>query len=132
MFSREHLDAIRAGEKTQTRRIWSDNYTARPSAGDYRMATPSDLGPIVSHEECDCYIRILECDRQALGNMTPEDADAEGGYTLSEFQHLWEWMHGEEAWDVQRVVDRVEFEYVGTEHPERVSDGDSPSAVTSP
>lgn len=121
MFSQSHLDQIRTGEKTQTRRLWSENYTARPSAGDIRMATPRSLGPIVSHDECDCYIRITRVSRERLGQMTEGDAFDEGGYTLAEFEALWADMHGE--WEPARVVDVVEFEYVGQERPEHPGDG---------
>lgn len=118
MFHQDHIEKIRTGEKTQTRRTWSENYNARPSAGDIRMATPAKLGPIVSHEEADCYIRVTRADREPLGAMTEADAEAEGGYTLKEFKYLWEGLHGQGSWEDGRVVDVIEFEYVGEERPD--------------
>jgi hypothetical protein len=37
LFQPEHIEAIRASEKTATRRDWADGYH-RPSEGDIRMA----------------------------------------------------------------------------------------------
>lgn len=121
LFKPKHIDRIREGEKTVTRRDWAENYN-RPSVGSVQMATTEMFQ---SDEECDCYIRILDVFQQPLGEMDDEDARKEGGYeSLEEFQVSWEEIVGE--WDPVLVVDVVEFEYVGEsrhagdEHPGEV------------
>jgi hypothetical protein len=111
LFQPEHIEQIRSGEKTQTRRDWADNY-ARPSAGDIRMAT-TEL--FTSDDECDCYIRVLDAHQEPLGAITPADAAAEGGYTVAEFRDVWRDING--AWDPGQIVAVVTFEYVGRSRP---------------
>jgi len=124
LFKDYHVPQIRSGEKTVTRREWSENY-AGPSIGTVVAAT-TEL--FVSDEDADCYIRITDRYRQSLGEMTDDDAQAEGDYgDLAAFRDGYERVYGEGAWDPEKVVDVVEFEYVGrsrpTEQETLVSDG---------
>lgn len=113
LFQEEHIKQIRTGEKTATRRQWSDDYTAGPEPGDVRMAT-TEL--FVSDDECDCYIVVTHAYEQRLGDMTEADARKEGGYTLGEFRDVWEAVTGD-PWDPDEVVDVIEFVYVGRDRP---------------
>jgi hypothetical protein len=114
MFADEHLELIRAGEKTETRRDWSDEYHP-PREGSIQMATPASEGPFVSHEECSCYIRVREVYQERLDAMTDLNFEREGGYSREEFIDLWRDLHGE--WNPSQQVTVVRFEYVGDERP---------------
>ena len=111
LFQPGHIKAIREGAKTATRRDWAENYH-RPSAGDIRMAVPEMF---MSDAECDCYIRITDSYQEPLGDLSPADANAEGGYTVEEFREAWREINGE--WEPSLTVDVVEFEYVGRTRP---------------
>lgn len=111
LFQDRHIPLIRTGQKTATRRDWDEAYP-RPSAGDVRMAV-TEL--FTSDEECNCYIRVTDHYQEPLGEMTAADARKEGGYSLAEFREAWEDIHG--WWDPERVVDVVEFEYIGHRRP---------------
>ena len=108
LFKPHHIEAIRAGEKTVTRRDWADGYN-RPTPGVHIASDEM----FMSDEEADCYIVITDVYRQPLEEMTEADAQAEGGYTLSEFVDEWERINGPDTWDPEHVVDVVEFEYGG-------------------
>lgn len=112
LFKPRHIEAIRDGVKTATRRDWAENYP-RPSEGDIRMAVTEMF---TSDAECDCYIRVTDIYQEPLGEMTQEDARKEGGYDLAGFREAWETINGE--WDPDLVVDVVEFEYVGRSRPD--------------
>ena len=94
MFTDDHLELIRAGTKTETRRDWSDEYHP-PREGSIQMATPASKGPFVSHEECSCYIRFREVYQERLDAMTRVNFEREGGYSREEFVELWRTLHGE-------------------------------------
>jgi hypothetical protein len=111
LFKPRHIDAIRDGTKTATRRDWADNHP-RPSEDDIRMAVTEMF---TSDEECDCYIRVTDVYQEPLGEMNHEDARKEGGYDMAGFREAWKQINGD--WDPELVVDVVEFEYVGRERP---------------
>lgn len=114
LFKDYHLPQIRSGSKTVTRREWSENY-ARPNVGSVQIASDELF---TSDEEADCYIRILDLYDQPLGEMDDADARAEGDYDcLAEFREGYEDVYGDGAWDPEKVVTVVEFEYVGRERP---------------
>lgn len=113
LFQEEHIEQIRNGEKTETRRDWADGYN-RPSSGDIRMATTEMF---TTDDECDCYIRIIDHRREPLGDLDADAAAAEGGYTIAEFREVWRDINGE--WNPEQIVDVVEFEYVGRERPSK-------------
>ena len=111
LFKPRHIEAIRDGVKTATRRDWAEGYH-RPSEGDIRMAVTEMF---TSDEECDCYLRVTDVYQEPLGEMNHEDARKEGGYGMDDFREAWEQINGE--WEPDLVVDVVEFEYVGRERP---------------
>lgn len=114
LFKDYHIPMIRSNSKWATRREWDDNY-AGPSVGTVVAAT-TEL--FVSDEEADCYIQIIDRYEQPLGEMTDENVRAEGDYDdLEEFQAGYEKVYGEGSWDPEKVVEVVEFEYVGRERP---------------
>jgi uncharacterized protein YhfF len=113
LFQPEHVESIRAGTKTATRRDWAEAY-GRPAVGSVRMAVTE---PFTSDDECDCYIAIEDVYRQPLGAMDEADARAEGGYTLAEFRDAWREINGDGAWNGETVVDVIEFRYVGRRRP---------------
>jgi uncharacterized protein YhfF len=122
LFKSWHIPQIRAGEKTVTRREWSENY-AGASIGTVVAATTELFVP---DEDADCYIRITDRYREPLGEMTDADARKEGDYEdLDAFRDGYERVYGAGAWDPAKVVDVVAFEYVGRKRP-----GDDEDAET--
>ena len=114
LFQEEHIRQIRNGEKTVTRRDWERRQVR--AGGIYIASTEM----FCSHEEADCYIRVTDVYEEYLGEITPAQADREGGYTVEAFEQVWREINGSfDPWDRITVV---EFEYVGREHPDR---GDS-------
>lgn len=110
MFQDHHIEQIRTGEKTATRRDWK---RSQVKEGGVYMATPIEMGLFAGHDDCDCYIRVGSVYEQPLGEMIEEDAKKEGGYTLEEFEQAWREINGEDSWDPEKEVTVVEFEYVG-------------------
>lgn len=114
LFKEYHIPMIRSGSKTVTRREWADNYPG-VNPGTVTAAKTEMLKP---DSECDCFIRVLDVYEQPLGDMTDADAQAEGDYaTLEEFINGYELVYGQGAWDDDKVVNVVEFEYVGESRP---------------
>lgn len=50
-------------------------------------------------------------DRVRLGDITEDDAAAEGAGSVEEFVRIWKAIHG--AWDPEEEVWRIKFELVG-------------------
>jgi hypothetical protein len=114
LFKDYHIGQIRAGEKTVTRREWKENYNP-PNVGTVVAAKTEMLKP---DAECDCFIRITGKRRERLGDITPESARREGDYDgIEEFRAGYEAVYGDDAWDDDKVVTVVEFEYVGRSRP---------------
>lgn len=114
LFKDRHVPMIRRGEKTATRRESKPNVTP---GGIYMAAAPSMVpegsnrtAMYLRHNECDCYIRVLEVYQQPLGRMGEHDYRKEGGYTPEEFRSIWREINDE--WDPEQVVWVVAFEYV--------------------
>lgn len=119
LFKSHHLPMIRSGSKTVTRREWADTYSG-PNVGTVVAAKTELLKP---DAECDCFIRITGKRAEPLGEITPESARREGDYEgIEDFRDGYEDVYGEGAWEPEKVVDVVEFEYVGRERP---ADGES-------
>lgn len=81
IFSEEHIRLVLEGKKTQTRR---------------RHVRPVKLGTGIR-------IVITRAFQQRLGDITEEDAENEGGYSIKEFQRIWEKIsedcdHSEVVW----------------------------------
>lgn len=95
-----------------TRRQWADNYHG-PNVGTVVPAVTDFMTP---KPEADCFIRITDRYEQPLGEMTDEDAQAEGDYeTVAEFRASYREIYGD--WDPERVVEVIEFDYVGDSPP---------------
>jgi hypothetical protein len=109
IFQRDHLEAIRAGEKTATRQ---PSNAKRLSVGEIHRAV-ADRG--VPRSEGECFVRVTDVYRQRLDEMTDADADREGGYSLEEFRGMWQEIHDE--WDPSRRAVVYEFEYLGETDP---------------
>jgi len=101
-FTPEHIEKIKRGEKTVTRRDWK---RAMVKVGG---VYPAQTQRYQRKSECDVFFRVIALYRQRLGDMTEEDAKKEGGYTLEEFEKVWKEING--WWDPNRVVWVVEFE----------------------
>lgn len=114
LFKPHHIEQIRAGEKTVTRRVWAENY-ARPNVGSVQAAV-TDM--FTTLDEADCFIGIADIRQEPLGEMSDADAQKEGDYeSVAEFREAWEDINGEGSWDPEQVVDVVAFEYIGRRHP---------------
>lgn len=116
LFKDYHIEMIRSGSKTVTRREWKDNYHG-PNVGTVVAAKTGLLKP---DDECDCFIRITGKREEPLGETTDESARREGDYDgLEDFRDGYAEVYGEDAWDPGKVVTVVEFEYVGQERPDQ-------------
>ena len=69
IFTEAHIDQIRSGEKTATRRRW-DQRRATPGT-TYRVTTGEDM--FIPRSECDCFIRAVDVYQQSLGEMSETD-----------------------------------------------------------
>lgn len=123
LFKDYHIAEIRSGSKTETRREWDE---PQVKEGNIYMAVSSSMVPdgvspiFASHDDCDCYIRVLDVEQQQLGEMTDEEARREGDYEdLEDFKdNGYEAVYGEGSWDPTKEVYRVQMEYVGRSRPE--------------
>lgn len=97
IFKKEHIFLILEGVKTQTRR---------------RHKRPLKVGRVYDFKK-DWYhstgikIKITKVYSQRLGDITPEEAQKEGRYTISEFVYVWMRING--VWDPDEVVWVYEF-----------------------
>lgn len=102
LFTEEHLNAVVAGDKTQTRRQWD---TPQVKEGNSYRATNDLFTP---RDEAPAYIVVIDVWEERLGDITATDASAEGGYTVEEFREEWREINGN--WDPDEHVWAVEFE----------------------
>ena len=93
-FSKVHADAIVNKQKTQTAR----------KAKDPRLLKGAIVRAQVTHF---ADLEVDEVYRKKLGEFDDEDAEREGGYTLEEFKHIWEQLHGE--WNPSETVYVIKF-----------------------
>lgn len=103
LFTPNHVEMIKAGEKTQTRRIWK-----RPRA---KVGAVHLVKTELFSKEHHCKIRILDVRLEPLGAVSEEDARAEGGYTVAEYIEVWREINGD--FDPDQLVYVVDFEVVG-------------------
>ena len=107
IFKREHIKLILKGVKTQTRR----RHTRLLKAGKiYHIK--SDWIHRTPHK-----IMITRVRKQLLSDITYEEAQAEGGYTVREFMDVWRRING--AWDPDEVI--VVYEFKVVDQPDPVS-----------
>lgn len=100
LFKPYHVPLIKRRQKTETRRIWPHGPRVREGSihqGKTKMMTTRHFG----------HLRILKLWRQKLGDMTEEDAHAEGCQTLAEYREVWERING--SWDPSLEVYAVRF-----------------------
>jgi hypothetical protein len=97
IFKKEHIELILQGKKTQTRRTHRHSLRI---GGVYDIKV--NYYQREGHKIC-----ILRRYKQRLGDITPEEALKEGGYTIEEYRKVWRRING--AWDPDQVVTVYEF-----------------------
>jgi len=102
LFTPRHVEMIKAGEKTQTRRVWK-----RPRA---KVGAVHLVKTELFSKEHHCRIRITGLRSQRLADISEEDARAEGGYTVAEYIQVWREINGD--WNPDQLVYVVDFEVV--------------------
>jgi len=102
LFKEEHIRPILKGVKTQTRRIGNKRW----NVGAIHQAKTQMLK--VSYF---ARLRILEVKQERLGDITPEDALREGGYTVDEFIEVFDRINKKTGgWNPDLLVWVVTFE----------------------
>jgi len=104
LFKPEHIEMIREGRKTATRRDWEKKMVKVD--GVY----PCQTEMFQPKDECDVFIRVTDLYKQRLGEMTLLDALKEGYYGFGDFKKAWIEING--WWDMNREVWVVEFQEV--------------------
>jgi hypothetical protein len=104
IFTAEHIEKIRRGEKTETRRIWKRPHVK--VGGVYKTRRSQWRKP----EDGNPSIRVTEMRTEPLSKLDEKAARREGGYTLHEFVEPWRGLHGE--WNPGQEVYVVRFEVV--------------------
>ena len=97
IFKQEHIRLILKGKKTQTRRRHKRLFKAGKI---YNIK--SNWVHKTGHR-----ILITSVHRQRLGDITPEEAMKEGGYTIEEFKEVWILING--SWNLDEEVVVYEF-----------------------
>ncbi len=105
IFTKDNVERIRRGSKTETRRLWKGPhvrvggvYTVRSD----RFARASPSSP---------RIRVVAVEKEPLGEITEAAARREGVRSIAEFRDLWTELHG--TWEPKQSVYVVRFEVVG-------------------
>jgi hypothetical protein len=96
IFKPELAERILRGEKTQTRRIPSDNPRS-PWFDAGRSFTPGRTYAIQPGRSKPSVgrVEILAVSREVLGSIVPGDAEAEGFSNREEFFDYWRRLHGD-------------------------------------
>lgn len=76
LFQKQHIDMIRAGVKTQTRR---NHKQPRAIVGAIHQCRTELFG------KAHCHIKVLRVWQERLDAISEEDAKVEGGYTREEY-----------------------------------------------
>ena len=107
IFTKENIELISHGLKTETRRIWKKPHVKVGKTHQCRTSryakTPEDSP----------YIKITAMRKERLGEITPEAAKREGmdsGLKVFQFRELWVKLHG--LWDPDQEVYVIDFEVV--------------------
>lgn len=107
LFKSFHVPLILTRQKTETRRVWS--HGCRVKVGSVHQAKTSLFA-----KEYFAELRILKVWKQRLGEMTSQNAKAEGYRTVAEYKKIWEeingsWNDGQEVWAVRfKILDQLE------------------------
>ena len=104
LFRPNHIELIKQRIKTESRRAWKGKPKVKvgrcyPIMRDYRH----------KHNPDDGYILIEKLWRQRLGDMSEQEAQAEGGYTLAEYKEVWIDING--SWNSDEVVWVVDLDF---------------------
>ena len=102
LFKSHHVDMIKAGAKTQTRRVWK-----RPRA---KIGSVHKVKTELFSPNYHCLIRIVDVHQERLGDISVSDVWAEGYQTLDEYAEVWTSING--VWDPDQLVYVVSFEVV--------------------
>jgi hypothetical protein len=109
-FTQANMAKVLDGSKAQTRRTWA---TQRVQVGDVCRLKIGRTGWM------DQYVVITGVRREALGNMTEQDARAEGCRNRYAYVALWDSIYGKQApWRKGREVWVIDFR-LGTPVPQR-------------
>lgn len=100
LFKLEHVDAIKRGRKTQTRRRGARRW----NVGTVHQARLHRFGSPVA------YLEIISVAREPLGDITTTDAWREGYNNIAAFRDAWQRING--AWDAAEQVWVVTFRAV--------------------
>lgn len=101
LFTEHSKSLILSGRKTQTRRVWR---RPRVKPGHVYQCRTALFGPPFAR------IRVLTVDLVRLGDITEEDARAEGAESVEDFIEAWLNIH--RVWNPNWMVWRVKFEVV--------------------
>lgn len=101
LFKKEHVDPILKGRKTQTRRTGRKRW----KVGAVRQAKTD-----YSNESEFAKIRILSVHQEQLGDITEDDAVAEGCNSIEEYKAVFQDIYGH--WDENSLVWVIDFERV--------------------
>lgn len=102
IVNQRHFDQIRAGEKTQTRRVHVRPFRVSEILKLKRSYT-TYWGPTM--------IKITRVRRERLGDCTEADARAEGFRSLEHFKRMWP-IYTKQPWDDDLSVIVYDFETV--------------------
>jgi hypothetical protein len=102
LFKPEHVEMIKTGKKTATRRNWKRQMVK--VGGIYfiktKMLSKKNYGKI----------KVLDVYREDLCDMDDNDAKKEGYNTLGEFVDVWRKING--TWDSNQKVYVIDFEVI--------------------
>lgn len=101
IFTKEHIEKIREGRKTETRRIWKRPHV---KVGGIYGIRSDRFKPVAEDAP---RIRVIGMHQEPLLLMTDEDAIREGCRGMEEFRQIWVKLHG--SWDPLQKVHVVRF-----------------------
>jgi hypothetical protein len=104
LFKPYHLPMIRKGLKTETRRNWKRKMAK--VNGVYSIQTK-----MFQNRSDSELLKVNYIFKQKLGDMTEDQANKEGGYTLNEFKKKFENING--FWSNELEVYAIGFIYLG-------------------
>ena len=108
IFKKEHIPLVIQGLKTQTRRRHRNVLKAGKV---YSVKT--NYFTTTGHR-----VMITRVRRERLGDISEEDAHAEGGYTIDEFKEVWSRISG--SWNPDEVVWVYEVDDLGSASGDKI------------
>ena len=103
LFKPEHAPMILAGTKTQTRRTWAKSRVRIGQIYQCKLNFKKGSGPFA-------LVKVTALRLQRLGEITPQDARAEGYADIAAYQDIFIKIYG--GWDPLLMVWVVDFELV--------------------